>query len=245
MTNLSPTEFLYLSRPYWSDGADMIKTTFQELCLKNVLHVETRMVEVDKRESRKRKRYFLKLNEEAYCPEQSLAEQRLLSIFEEKKEWSFTDLRKYVEKYFSDTSDEFKYKFVLPDLKRKNFFVFSVFLSSAARKEKNFLKQKIQLIDTNIDLLIRDKTLDEELSAIGLNIILLEKETIDKIKNLDEQVMKIGDLEFFRNENCFNRLDTLSTVGSFDHISSFDLSDTGINFGGGDFGGAGGGGGDW
>ena len=53
MTNLSPTEYLYLSRPYWSDGADMIKTTFQELCLKNVLHIETRMVEVDKRESRK------------------------------------------------------------------------------------------------------------------------------------------------------------------------------------------------
>jgi hypothetical protein len=245
MKILSPTEYLYLSRPYWSDGADMLKTTFQELCLKNVLRIEGRMVEIDKRDSKKRKRYFLKLNDEVYYHTQSRAESRILAIFEERKEWSFTDIRRYVKKHFHDSSDEFKYKYVLPDLKRKSFFAFSILLSKTARKEKKFLKEKLQFINKNIDTLIRNKTLETELFEIGMNIILLEKETIDKIKNLDEQVLKIGDLEFFRNENSFNSLQTFSAVGSFDQISSFDLSDAGVDFGGGDFGGAGGGGGDW
>jgi hypothetical protein len=245
MTILSPTEYQYLSSPYWSDGTAMVKTTFQELCLKNVLCIESRMLVVDKRDGRKRKRNFLKLSEN-YTPASSLslAEDRLLSLFEIKTEWSFSEIRSYVLKHFSDKSDEFKYKYVLPDLKRKNFFTFPNILSRTARREKNDLKEKLESIDRNIDSLIQDQTLGNRLKEIGLNIILLEKETIEKIKE-SADVLKSGELDFLVHTNSFNTLNTISTMGSFSAIHSFDFSGADADFGGGDFGGAGGGGGDW
>jgi hypothetical protein len=245
MTILTPTEYLYLSSPYWSDGTGMVKTTFQELCLKNVLCIESRMLVVDKRDGRKRKRNFLKLGE-IYLPASSfsLAEKRLLSLFEIKNEWSFSEIRSYVLKHFNDSSDEFKKQYVLPDLKKKKLVTFSFLLSSKARREKNDLEKKLKLIDNNIDSLIQDRTLGDHLKEIGPNIILLEKATIEKIKE-SANVLRSGELDFLLHTNNFNTLDAISMIGSFSAIHSFDFSGADVDFGGGDFGGAGGGGGDW
>jgi hypothetical protein len=242
MTTLSPTEYLYLSRPYWVDGTDMIRTTFQELCLKNILCIEARMLVVDKKETRKRKRYFLKLNTNwGYGQSLSLAEDRLLSIFENKKEWSFSEIRSYVLNNFNHPADAFKYEYVLPDLKRKGYFAFSIILSRKARQEKNYLEEKLELINGKIHWLIQNQTLQSELKEIGPNIILLEKETIEKIKDVNKGALKVGELDFYLHENSFNTLNSISAISSFSDIHSFDFSDGGADFGGGDFGGAGGG----
>lgn len=204
------------------------------------------MVSVDKRDTRLRRRFFLKLNTAHKQSEPfSLAESCMLASLNNKSELSFAELKNYIKHYFSHDSDAFKYKYVLPDLKKKGFFTLPNVLSRKGRREKNYLERKLENINTNIELLIQNKTLESELITIGLNVILLNKDVITKIKGFKSDVLQLDVIAQLSNNKSLDNLHALTSLASFDMINSFDFSDASTDFGNGDFGGAGGGGGDW
>jgi hypothetical protein len=240
ITPLTPTEYHYLVRPYWSDGADMVRTTVQELCLKGVLKLEERLVTIHERD-RKRKRLFLRLNENFDPSEKfSLPEQAIINVFATKGEQSFSQFRNYVERHWSRNNDPFK-EYVYSEMANKGYLILPAFKSGKGRKELRFLKGKIRQINTIVDYMLNNGTLATELKSIGLNIVLLDREVLKKIKAFDSGLLQLGLISYLRNTNEFNSLNSFMMMSNFDTINSFDLSDSSFDFGGGDAGGGGGG----
>lgn len=227
----------------------MVKTCLQELCIKNILLIEARMVFVDKKYSKKRLRYFLKQNPNSKKSKLlSLSELFLLAAFKKDQELSLAQLRNYLKFHFKKDIDKFKYDYVFQDLNNKNYCWLRYFPTSKALKEKKTLTIDLEYINQNIDLLLNNiEELKDKLNALGPNIILLEKDVIKKIKDFNKNISGINSMNFESITSSMNSFDTFSTIGAFDSIDSFDFggtSDGFDGFGGGDFGGAGSGG-DW
>lgn len=245
---MSPTEYTFLTSPLWSNGGDMIKSTLQELCLKNILTIEARWIYVDKRDTRQRLRFFLKLGENYNQMESyNKAESFVISAFKNKHELSFAQIRNFVTFHFKKDTNAFKRNFVYPDLKAKGVFWLPYLMKKKVRRERDFIKAQLENINTNIEVLIQNKTIGNELASLGLNVVLLKKEILKKIEEFDKDVLNIELLNFMNKNNSFNTLNSFAAIGSFDSLSSFDFaSGSGgfDGFSGGDFGG-GGAAGDW
>jgi hypothetical protein len=248
MNTLRPTEYIFLKSPFWSTGGELIKTTLQELCLKNILGVEERFIIVHKRDNVKRKRYYLKLRDQDQKGNYNRAEKFILEAFKTNKELSFAQIRNYVKYHFKKDTDRFKRNYVYPDLREKGFAVLYLWPTTAAIRERKSLKEKLAALDSNADEFITNGTIGTKLQEIGFNIVLLEKETIKKIRAFNKGALDTGLLSFIE-KNSFDTLNSFSSFSSFDHFDSFDSFDfadsSGFDgFGGGDFDGAGSGG-DW
>ena len=249
MTPLKPTEYKYLISPFWSDGGEMIKSTLQELCLRGVLGLEERWIYIDSRETHKRKRlYLVKGKNFTSYQTDSTAEQFLLTSFNRYEELSFAQVRNFITFHFKQDTDKFKDLYVYPDLKSRGLCSGTFFPTPFGRKEKLILKLRLANINTNIDALIQShNALKSELDGIGLNIILLNKDVIDKLQEIDTKITDLELLKFFGDNSSFDGLTSFSALGSFGSIGSFDFADASVGFdgfGGGDFGG-GGASGDW
>jgi hypothetical protein len=204
------------------------------------------MVFVDKKYSKKRERYFLLLNQNFKEPKSlSHAESFLLDAFKKDSELSLAQLRNYLMFHFKKGLKKFKYDYVLRDLKNKNYCWLWYFPTKKALKEKRSATQDLKYVKENIDVLVNDtELLKSKLSALGSYIILLEKDTIKKIKDFNKNIAAINSMNF---EAISTSLDVFFTAGTFDSIDTIDfggVSDGFDGFGGGDFGGAGSSG-DW
>lgn len=207
------------------------------------------MVFVDKKYSKKRLRYFLKTNPNSLEPKLlSSAELFLLAAFKKDQELSLAQLRNYLKFHFKKDIDKFKYEYVFQDLNNKNYCWLRYFPTSKALKDKKILTRDLDYINQNIDLLLNNtEELKSKLIALGPNIILLEKDVLNKIKDYNKSISGINSMSFEQITSSLDSFDTFTTIGAFDSIDSFDFGGASggfDGFGGGDFGGAGSGG-DW
>ncbi|MDQ3048368.1 MAG: hypothetical protein M3R27_12525 [Bacteroidota bacterium] len=229
-----------------SDGSDMVKTVLQELCIKNLLSLEARMVQVDKGYSRKRLRYFLILQPIDPATEISNAEKFLLDAFKKGRELGFAHLRNYLKFHFKKDLNKFKNDFVLKDLKKKGYCWFSFLPTGKGLRAKRIISKDLKFVNKNINLLLKDlPQLKNKLIDLGPHIILLEKDVIKRIKTYNKDLAVLNSLNLDTITRSLETLDPFLTLGAFDSIDSYDFSSDGFDgFGGGDFGG-GGDGGDW
>lgn len=248
MQKLNPVEYHYVASPFTCDGQELLKLTLQYLCLKDVIQIEQRWIAINKRERRKRARFFFKRGPqfEAYATE-SEAEKFVLELFQSYPEFRFYVLRHYIKNQFGKLgTDPFKSDYVLKDVRKKGLTLLWYFPSMEALNAKSYIKSQVKYINESVDRLVKNhpKELGDLLHQIGENILLLESETIDKINTVSEDIKKIKDLTFFEVlSRSFATMDVFfaSDFGGFD--GGFDGGGF-DGFDGGDFGG-GGVGGDW
>lgn len=250
MSKLNPVEYHYLSFPLFSTGQELMKLTLQYLCLIKVINIEQKWITINKREKRKRQRFFFSqgIMFETYKPNNE-AEKFVLDLFHTYPEFRFYVLRHYIKKQFGKRGIyAFKTDFVCKDAKKKQQIYLGFIISSTTRKEMKNIKLNLMFINKHIDDLINNnpKKLSILLQELDGNILHLKPETINKIKTVSDDIQKIKDLGFLAILNAnFSTMDTFfsSGLGGFDSIG-FSGFDGFSGFSGGDFGG-GGAGGDW
>jgi len=240
---LEPLEYKFLQNPYWGDSGELIKTTIQQLCVKRVLKLENRWVQVDRRHQSKRSRPFLILTEDYNSYDtSSSAERFILSAFAHDSELALFRMRNYIKFHFKKSLDPFKSKYVIPDVRHRGLCFNKYLLTSKGRGERNLLTSKIQHINNSIDeLLLNVSLLSQCLNDISINVISLEKSVLEKIYSTNELSPNLIDFELYSSGQSSRAMDLLdmSTLVSWESFS-FDADMGGFDgFGGGDFGGAG------
>lgn len=223
----------------------MLQYTIQHLCITGGIRLERRRVQAHPRDPRMVSRILL-LRVDRF-PVTKRAEAYVQELFPRGKEVSIGQLRGKLKKELPDF-EVFKYEQVLPDLvdagMLRSRFVRTdqgVDAMQGIRKVRKFIERRID------DLLKNDRnTLLANLNALGSNVVLLDKDTRDKLRSMLKEfpeltlTMNLGNsLENSVTFDAFTAFDTLSFGDSFDSASA----DFG-GFGDGDFGG-GGAGGDW
>lgn len=245
MQTLSPQAYCYLRHPILSSGETMLQYTIQHLCITGAIRLERRRVQAHARDPRLVSRILLsRVNR---FPVATRAEAYVQELFPRGKEVSIGQLRGKIKKELPDF-EVFKYEQVLPDLvdagMLRSRFVRTQQGFDAMRSVRNVRR----FIERRIDKLLKNDrdTLLANLNALGSNVVLLDKDTRDKLRGMLKEfpdltlTMNMGSsLENPVTFDAFTAFDTLSFGDSFDSASA----DFG-GFGDGDFGG-GGAGGDW
>ena len=248
---LNPTEYYYLTKPLVSCGAIMLKYTLQDLCLRNVLNVEQKWIRLNKRDKRKRLRFFFSQGSEFDNFEtNNKYENFILKPFYNNAELRFYVIRQYIKKELEKDVHKYKREYVFNDLKRNGLCYFRFFPTSKGKLLRNEITKSIDRIETLIDVLIEknSKILIKELEKLGSNILFLTEDTIEKLDNLSDDIAKIYKLRFlgknaagFSTMNTFFAMNTsafgaavFSSSGGFGGFSGF----SGGSFGGGAAGGS-------
>jgi hypothetical protein len=237
---LRPQEYYYLSSPLTSNSVEMIKYTFQGLLITGHLSMFYKWIYINKNAKYKRQRVFSKLGPAFQSNNNySKSEQFVLSLYSKKPELRLYEIRNMLLEKLDDNLANFKSNYILDDLRSKKLCSFRFIASSEGKKARKHIEMLLETFNTEIDLLLsKPLLLHSHLTDLGPNIVLLEKETLEKLKqnshNLDELhslnhvTSGLGDSFALSNFDSFE---------SFDNFSS-DSSDFG-GFDGGDFGGAG------
>jgi uncharacterized membrane protein YgcG len=250
MTPLRPTHYLYLKNPLFSNGVEMLKTTLQELCLVGALKLDTRWEQIDRRYNREMRRsYFIHGPNFKTYQTSSEAENFLLNPFFEYPELGFAHLKHYLRNRFGRNIHEFKNKYVRQDVNNHGYLNFKYFLSSTGRRSKSEMKKRISYINTHINYLLRDlEKLKIELTAVGLGIILLDRDVLEKLKAVDKSILDLSLLKLISDTDdpyYYSSFIGFAALDSFDSFDSFDSVDFGGFDGGGGDSGGGGADGDW
>ncbi len=244
-TTLRPQELYYLNKPVFSDPVEMLKYTFQGLCLDCHLEIYYKYIFINKNEKYKRKRLFLKLGSNYKVTNKySKAETLLLSLFD-KPELRLYEIKNSLMKEFGKKIRKYKYQYVYKDLLELRLCSLKVFLSSEARKEVKKLKHLIEEPDKNIDFLLNeDEKLSEKINELGANIIFLEDVTL---KKLNKNINSLFDLNSFFEFDKSNFSGSYIGYGGLSYGGSFSEFGSGSSFEGfgGGFSGGGGSGGGW
>ena len=244
MPTLSPQAYCYLRHPILSSGETMLQYTIQHLCITGGIRLERRRVPAHPLDPRLVSRILLsRVNR---FPVTTRAETYVQELFPRGKEVSIGQLRGKIKQELPDF-EVFKYEQVLPDLvdagMLRSRFIRTQLGFDAMQSVRNVRK----FIERRIDKLLKNDrdTLIANLNALGSNVVLLDKDTRDKLRSMLKEfpdltlTMSIGSsLENAVTFDAFTAFDTLSFGDSFDSGSDFG------GFGDGDFGG-GGAGGDW
>jgi uncharacterized membrane protein YgcG len=244
MSTLSPQAYCYLRHPILSSGETMLQYTIQHLCITGAIRLERRRVQAHARDPHMVSRILLsRVNR---YPVATRAEAYVQELFPRGKELSIGQLRGKIKKELPDF-EVFKYEQVQPDLVDagllRSRFVRTdqgVDAMQRVRKVRKFIERRIDaLLKNDRDALIAN------LNALGSNVVLLNKDTRDKLRRMLKEfpdltlTMNVGSTpENSVTFDAFTAFDTLGFGDSFDGGGGFD------GFGGGDFGG-GGDGGDW
>ena len=246
-TILKPIDYEYLRSPFFADGGELIKKCLQQLCLAKILYVEERWMYIDNRETKKRPRLYFKRGDFFHQYNTQLeSELFFLAAFKYENELSLTQIRWLIKNAFGRDVQIYA-NMVYRDLKKRSLCNFKYFPSSNARKECRNIKSRVSQIEKNIDSLLKDlPSLNSELNALGLNVIFLNKRTLEKLQSIDKNVENLGLLQLLEGSETFSSWDLLSTVGYIGGLDSFGSADFGGGFeGGGGESGGGGSSGDW
>ncbi len=244
---ITPVEFNYLRNYKKSNGAELLKLTVKQLWLKGVVEIEPRWVYVNRKDRRKRQRYFFVKGSHFSDYNSSLRhESFLLDLFQNREEFSFSYVRYHVRNTFKKRGlVDFKNKCVIQDLKHKRLIRFFIFPNKRAKDIMHPLVTAIDRFDAEIKRGFHLERLAEELVTLGCHVINLQKESIQKIIDNKETLKNIERLTIVETlPNYINSFEAfLGLDFSFDHWLDSELEGFG-GFGDGDFGGAGGSG-DW
>lgn len=245
MPTLSPQAYCYLRHPILSSGETMLQYTIQHLCITGGIRLERRRVQAHPRDPRMVSRILLsRVNRHTVA---TRAEGYVQELFPRGKELSIGQLRGKIKKELPDF-EVFKYEQVLPDLVDAGMLRSRFVRTDQGMDAMQGVRRVRKLIERRIDGLLKNDrdTLIANLNALGSNVVLLNKDTRDKLRGMLKEfsdltlTMNVGStLENSITFDAFTAFDTLSFGDSFDSASA----DFG-GFGDGDFGG-GGAGGDW
>ncbi len=222
----------------------MLQYTIQHLCFNGSIQLETRRVPAHARDPHLVSRKLL--TRRTKDAPGSQAELFALELFPLGQAISLGQLRIAIKKVLPDF-ERFKHEFMRTDLIQAG-MLSSTFVRTPAGKERmqevRFIRK---FVDRKIDhLLQQDKTsLFAHLSALGSNVVLLKKETRDKLRGLLKEFPELR--RALNTGVSFDALSGLDSFTAFDSLSLGDSFDAGGDFGGfggGDLGG-GGDGGDW
>ena len=245
MSTLSPQAYCYLRHPILSSGETMLQYTIQHLCITGGVRLERRRVQAHPRDPRMVSRILLsRVNR---SPVATRAEAYVQELFPRGKDVSIGQLRGKIKKELPDF-EVFKYEQVLPDLVEAGMLRSRFVRTNEGVDAMQSVRRVRKFVERRIDELLKNDrdTLIANLNALGSNVVLLDKDTREKLRDLLKEfpdltlTMNLGNsLENAVTFDAFTAFDTLSFGDSFDSASA----DFG-GFGDGDFGG-GGGGGDW
>lgn len=253
MDTLSPIEYHFLSSPIQSSGDKLFKLTLQYLVLQNVIEIEQRKIIVNERDDRYRSRYFFMKGPEfeTYSPNEG--EKFILQLFDKYDEFRMYILKHHIREAFPKLGiDQFKRKFVRPDIERKRLTGFRRFPNAEARKSLKDIRSQLKSIDQGIDMFLAGDLdyFSNKLERLGYHVLGLKEATLDKIDKVSSQIRALNRFNLdFPLSNGYHFVDHMmySAVGSFSlNYGTFGGFDGGgfDGFGGGDFGG-GGSFGDW
>jgi uncharacterized membrane protein YgcG len=240
---ITPAEYLYLQRPYWSDAEDMIRATLQTLCYRNVLTLEEKYVYLNENDRRQVLRLFLKTGPayHGYITN-SRAEKFLLEAFRQSAEQRFYELRNYILLQLDKDTERFKKEYVCNDLKEKGLLDYSLFRSRAGKSISRELKEKLVAIDQGGEHLFlpENHLVKSGLEELGPNAVLLSRQTIERLSSLLpvlETLMLLDE----RNASfaIYSKTASLTSgvIGTFSGAGSYGGGSA--DFGGGAFGGGG------
>lgn len=218
----------------------MLKYTFQGLSVKGHLSLYYKSILINKNAKYKRKRVFSKLGPKYDEKNKySNAEKFVLSLYD-KPELRLHEIKHRLIKHFDGKIEIFKSRYVYEDVKELDLCFSKVLITKKGNEEKKICNSLIDFIDQNIDTLLKDeKDLINNLDNLGPNLILLDKVTLEKLKQNIATLSELNSLFKFESETFGDSF----TLNSFDSFSSFDNFSDSVSdfdgFGGGDFGGAG------
>lgn len=245
MTPLSPQAYCYLRHPILFSGETMLQYTIQHLCITGVIRLERRRVQAHPRDPRMVSRILL--SHVNRSPVASRAEAYVQELFPRGKEVSIGQLRGKIKKEIPDF-EVFKYEQVLPDLVDAGMLRSRFVRTDQGMETMQSVRRVRKFIERRIDALLKNDrdTLIANLNTLGSNVVLLDKDTRDKLRGMLKEfpdltlTMNLGNsLENAVTFDAFTAFDTLGFGDSFD-AGGADFG----GFGDGDFGG-GGAGGDW
>ncbi len=245
MVQLTPQAYCYLRHPILSSGETMLQYAIQHLCITGAIRLERRRMQAHARDPRMVSRILLsRVNQ---YPVATRAEAYVQELFPRGKELSIGQLRGLIKKELPDF-EVFKYEQVLPDLLDAGMLRSRFVRTDQGVQAMQGVRRVRKFIERRIDGLVKNDrdTLIANLSVLGSNVVLLDKDTRDKLRGMLKEfpdltlTMNLGNsLENAVTFDAFTAFDTLSFGDSFDS-SSVDFG----GYGGGDFDG-GGAGGDW
>lgn len=222
----------------------MLQYTIQHLCFTGVLKVERKRVAAHPRDPRRVNR--LLLTRMVDTAPATRAEEYAMDLFPYGRSISNGQLCARFKKEDTDF-ERFKWEQMLPDLLDARLLYSRFSRSPLGRSSMEAVRRTRKRVDREIDELLLTDTaqLAALLAELGSNIVLLKKETRDKLRGLVKELPELaltlnlgGAMDSSFAFDSFAAFDTLSLGDSFDSGGGFD------GFGGGDFGG-GGDGGDW
>jgi uncharacterized membrane protein YgcG len=239
---IRPQELYYLCRPALADPVEMLKFTFQSMCVDGTIDFFYKYIYINSHQTYKRKRPFLRLgNKYDQTKTYTAAEKLILSKFN-KPELRLHEMRHSLMKTFDDEIMNFKRDYVYKDVSDKGYCVTRWFLTSKGRKEKRHFTGIIKDLEDNIDLyLTKENLVREKLEALNTHIILLDDEVLEKLKANVHSMSEMSTI--FDNFEFEYSVSSISYGGGFSGGFGGGYGGGGFGgYGGGSFGGAGSGG---
>jgi len=244
MESLQYIAYCYLRHPILSSGETMLQYAIQHLCFTGSIRLEQRRVPAHPKDPHLVSRKLL--TRTFHSTTLTRSEQFALDLFPVGRSISLGQLRGTIKKQLPDL-EVFKYDLMCPDLKAVGFLTSRFARTSRGRDSMQAVRAVRKFVDRRIDQLLKTErdTLIGHLNTLGSNVVLLKKETRDKLRGLLREFPDLAllirtnpSLDITTDMHAFTVFESLSIGDSFDSGTDFG------GFGGGDFGG-GGDGGDW
>jgi uncharacterized membrane protein YgcG len=243
IAQLTPAEFHYLSHPLSANGVDLLKYTLQDLCIKEVIKVEARQIQIDARLKRARVRYFF-CRDSAFSSYKTTKSHELfiLNLLENAEEFRFYVLRHLVKKEFKKRGlVAFKSDLLLEDLAQSKMTMLKFFPNGKGLKLSKEMGQDLdrigRLVKKDVDAIALQRLLDK----VGSNVLFLPESVQEKLQEINSSAKNVENLKFLEIiQNQFQHFDSFFVGSAFisgGGISGFSGGFDG--FGGGDFGGGG------
>lgn len=180
---ISPAEYLYLSNLIVGDQTELIKLTIQDLCIKQVLKLENRYLQIDSKHDRMRARlHFCRGQKFIGYTTYSKAEQFFLQLFDDNEERRLYHIRHHIKNKLSKTSASFD-NLVFRDLKRKKLCYLWIIPSLKAWRLRKRIQQEIKYLNSNLDHLLEKAPalLNAKVEELGSHVLLLEAEHLERL----------------------------------------------------------------
>ena len=241
LTQMSPYKTLYLIKPYTSKGNEFVNVILQELCLKEQIKISAKYIKLNKNDNKQHLRPFFSLGKYYNPTDNHLTiHNEIFKLFKNNNEIRLHNIQQGIKLKFGIDLNEIK-NIVRSDIQND----LTINLKSLELKNKlKTIKKYVHFIDKNIHYLVNqepEKTI-QLLSNLSSTILLLDKESLNVIKNLIKELQhKIPNMlfenlsPFFKSQTIYTPIALLSNQTSFEN--SFSIFST--SFGGGDFGGGG------
>lgn len=183
-----PAELQLLVFPYRSAGDNLLKIYLQDLCLRQVIAVEYRMVRLHENDPKKRARLHLFQGSKfAERDITSSAENMLLTPFLTDDDMRFYLFRQHVMLALQNDLETFKINFVYPDTVAKQFIRWQYFKSRAGRMAAKAIRKRIDLVADNVLKLMRQEhsELVDILEDLKEHICLFPTEILVQLKKVE------------------------------------------------------------